>query len=265
MNTSTSTDRRISLSALEFDVLVEHLRIDHVPLVLKVPSPGRTHSERAELVASAWRRLSRRGLVSGGELDEGLDRALHLITDPAREVDGRCWAQRSVRVLAAAEKGGEHAVLAVKDEDVLTFSPASASGLPRAAVSPLPDVPAGPGRSVSVPSDALDAAAEEVGEAVERLPAALQRRGVRSDDAEALAEMVAGAATRGQFGVAARDRHGRRTRAERVIGFFDTALGRYVQSRTTSASGQAWSTIAPVNDRRLIGRLDELLAEVADR
>lgn len=265
MNTSPLTDRRTSLSALEFDVLIEHLRLDQVPLVLKVPSPGKTHAERAKLVASAWRALSNRGLISGGALDADLEWMLRLIAEPGREVDGRCWSQRSVRVLAAAENDGERAVLAVKDGDFLTFSPASAAGLPRAVVSSLPETPPGPGRSVSVPSDALDAAAADVGDKVEQLPAALQRRGVRTDDAEALAQMVAGAAAQGQFGAAARDRYGKRERAERVVGFFDTALGRYAQLRTTSPAGEAWSTVAPVDDRRLIGHLEELLTEVTDR
>lgn len=262
MNTSPLTDRRISLSALEFDVLTEHLQLDQVPLVLKVPSPGRTHAERAKLVASAWRALSHRGLIRGGELDADLEWMLRLIAEPGHEVDGRSWLQRSVRVLAAAENDGERAALVVKDGEHLTFSPASAAGLPRAAVSPLPELPPGPGRSVSVPSDALDAAAADVGDEVEQLPGALRRRGVRPDDAEALAEMVAGAVAQGQFGAAARDRYGKRERAGRVVGFFDTALGRYTQSRTTSASGEEWSTIAPVDDRRLVGHLEELLTEV---
>ncbi|MDI2032176.1 ESX secretion-associated protein EspG [Saccharopolyspora sp. TS4A08] len=264
MNTASPTDRRISLSALEFDVLTEHLGLDELPLVLKVPSPGRTHSERAELVDSTWRALSRRGLISGGEPDPELEAVLRLVAEPGREIDGRNWLGRSVRVLAAAENDGERAVLVVKDGDHLEFSPTSAAGLPRAAVSPLPDLPAGPGRSVSVPSRALDDAAADVGDKVEELPAALRRRGVRPDDADALTEMVAGATAQGQFGAAARTRFGKRDRAERVVGFFDTALGRYVQLRTASPSGEAWSTIAPVDNRRLVGHLEELLHEIAD-
>jgi hypothetical protein len=262
MNTTARAERSIGLSALEFDVLTEHLELDGVPLVLKVPSPGRTHAERAKLVASAWRAMSNRGLISGGELDADLEWMLRLVAEPGREVDGRSWLQRSVRVLAAAEKDGERAVLVVKDGDHLSFSAVSAAGLPRAAISPLPELPAGPGRSVSVPSDVLDAAAHEVGDKTEQLASALQRRGVRPDDAEVLGEMVAGAVAQGQFGAAARVRYGRRERAERVVGFFDSALGRYAQLRTTSPSGEAWSTIAPADNRRLAGHVEELLDEV---
>ncbi|MFC7341436.1 ESX secretion-associated protein EspG [Saccharopolyspora griseoalba] len=252
---------RVSLSPLEFDVLTEYLRLPRVPLVLKVPSPGRTYPERARLVESAWRSLGQRGLRDVGGLDPDLERMLHLLAAPEREVDGRLWLDRSVRVLAATD--AERAVLVTKEAESLALRPASPTGLPREAVSVLPPLPAGPGRSVSVRSTDLDAAAREAGESPERLPAELRRRGVRADDAEGLAEMVAGATSRGQFGAAARQRD-RRERAERVIGFFDTAHGRYAQLRRRSPSGEDWSTIAPADDPRLIGHLAELLDEVTD-
>ncbi|GAA4620165.1 ESX secretion-associated protein EspG [Saccharopolyspora hordei] len=258
--TSPATTRRIALSALEYDVLVEHLELETMPLVLKVPSPGRTHTERARLVDSAWRSLGARGLGRPTDVDPELERMLRLLARPDREVDGRFWLGRSVRVLAAAD-GGD-AVLVVKDGDELSFRAASATGLPREAVSVLPPAQAGPGRSVSLLSSDLDAAAEDAGDNVEQLTGALQRRGVRADDAEALTGMVTGVSARGQFGAAARDRFGRRVRAGRVVGFFDTAHGRYAQLRRESPSGDVWSTIAPADTRRLTAHVEELLTEV---
>jgi ESX secretion-associated protein EspG len=260
--TGTDTGRRLSLSALEFDVLIEHLGLETMPLVLKVPSPGRTHTERTKLVESAWRSLLARELGRPSALDPELEWMLRLLARPGREVDGRIWMQRSVRVLAAAEAGSDHAVLVVKDGDNLHLRPAAASGLPREAVSVLPPLPPGPGRSVSVRSGDLDGAAEEAGDNTEQLHSALQRRGVRADDAETLTSMVAGVAARGQFGSAARNRSGRRVRADHVVGFFDTPHGRYAQLRRKSPSGDVWSTVAPVDTRRLIGHIEELLAEV---
>ena len=253
--------RRVSLSALEFDVLTEHLRLPEVPLVLKVPSPGRTYVERTHLIDSAWRSLGQRGLRRDlGGLDPELEWMLRLLGEPEREVDGRCWLGRSVRVLAAADS--EHAVLATKEDESLTLRPVSPNGLPREAVSLLPPLSAGPGRSVSVRSADLDSAAADAGASPERLPAELRRRGVRADDADGLVEMVAGATSRGQFGAAARKRD-RRERATRVVGFFDTAHGRYAQLRRRSPSGENWSTIAPADGHRLIGHLTELLDELA--
>ncbi|MCI2419110.1 ESX secretion-associated protein EspG [Saccharopolyspora sp. K220] len=260
--TATGSSRQLNLSALEFDVLVEHLGLDAMPLVLKVPSPGRTHTERAKLAASAWRSLTARDLGRPTSLDPELEWMLRLLARPGSEVDGRIWLQRSVRVLAAAETGSEHAVLVVKDRDTLTLRTAAASGLPREAVSVLPPLPPGPGRSVSVRSSDLDGAANEAGDNTEQLNSALQRRGIRADDAEALTSMVAGVAASGQFGTAARDWSGRRVRADHVVGFFDTAHGRYAQLRRESPSGDVWSTIAPADTRRLIGHVEELLTSV---
>ena len=53
------------LSTLEFDVLWESERLPRKHVALDVPSPGRTHSERARLVAGAMAGLRGRGLVEG--------------------------------------------------------------------------------------------------------------------------------------------------------------------------------------------------------
>ncbi len=257
----TGPARPVSLSLLEFDVLTEHLGLETMPLVLKVPSPGRTHTERARLVESVWAALDRRGLGQPAGLDPELDWMLRVLNRPDREVDGRTWFGRSIRLLAASA-GDQHAVLAIKDGDTLTLRPAAISGLPREAVSVLPALPAGQGHSVTLRSADLDAAAADAGGDLHALGRELRRRGVRPGDAEALTRMVADAGARGQFGVAARDRFGRRVRAPHVVGFFDNPHGRYVQLRREAPSGELWSTIAPVCCRRLTTHLEELLAEV---
>ncbi len=255
--------RPVALSSLEFDVLAEYLGIEAMPLVLKVPSPGRTHTERAELVDSAWESLSARGLGRPNRLNPELERMLRLLVRPQREVDARMWFGRSVRLLAAGTEPGEseQAVLAVKDGDTLTLRRAAATGLAREAVHQLPALSPGPGRSVTLRSVDLDAAAEASYD-IETLRMALRRYGVRADDAGTLTRMAAEAGSRGQFGAAVRDRLGRRVRATHVVGFFDSPHGRYVQLRRNSPSGDPWSTIAPVDSKRLIGHVEELLTEV---
>lgn len=268
MTVTDETDRArpVTLSTLEFDVLAEHLGIEAMPLVLKVPSPGRTRTERAELVGSAWDSLSARALGRPGRLDPELERMLRLLARPRCEVDGRLWFGRSIRVLAAGTGSGdsEQAVLAVKDGDTLTLRPAAATGLPREAVSRLPALRAGPGRSVTLRSADLDAAAAEASDDIETLRTTLRRYGIRTDDAGTLTRMVGEVGARGQFGAAARDRRDRRIRAAHVVGFFDSPHGRYVQLRRESPSGDPWSTVAPVDSRRLIGHVEELLAQVVD-
>lgn len=253
---------RFSLSLLEFDVLIEHLGLDPIPLALKVPSPGRTHTERAELVESAWSSLTTRDLGHPTRPDPDLEALLRLLVHPDREIDGRLWFGHSIRVLAAASN--EQAVLAVKERDTLTLRPAASTGLPREAASVLPPQPAGPGRSVSIRGSDLDAAGAEAGGNVEELQHALHQHDVRADDAEELQRMVGEVGPRGQFGAAARDRWHRRVRAGHVVGFFDGSHGRYVQLRRDSGSGDPWSTIAPVDERRLVRHIEELLGEVIE-
>ena len=257
-------DTTTKLSTLEFDVLVEQLELP-MPLVLKVPSPGRTHSERAELVETAWRSMRRRGLGRPTAVAPRLARMLRVLCQPDREVDGRLWLAGSCRLLAAARSGDPQGVLAVKTGETLALREIPASGLARAAVSVLPPQPAGPGRSVSLRSRDLDSAAAETGSTVEHLASALRKRGVRSNDAEMLTRMVTGAGWRGQFGAAAKDQLGQRVRGSYVVGFFDTEHGRYVQLRRPSPSAELWSTIAPVDQRRLLAHVEELLAEVTCR
>ncbi|SFT48496.1 EspG family protein [Actinopolyspora lacussalsi subsp. righensis] len=254
----------ISLSDLEFDVLLEHLGIADPPLVLKVPSPGRTHERRRELCEAAWRSMSERGLCAGNAPVDSLRRMMSVLEAPTREVDGRCWLGRGVRVLAAARGEGDsaEAVLAVKDEQRLLLRPAATTGLAREALSVLPEIAAGSGRSVSLPSADLEAAAAEAGDDLPALRAALSARGVRADEADVLVGMLDGVHASGQFGAAVRRGAAARHRAEHVVGFFDSRAGRHVQLRRDTSSGEPWSTVAPVDRRGLVNRVAELATEL---
>jgi hypothetical protein len=255
---ATGLGEPITLTALEFDVLWEHIDLGDMPLILKVPSPGRTNTERAHLVESAWRSLDAKGLGRSVDIDPELVRALRLISRPQRELDGRLWLGRSVRLMAAADE--ESGVLAVQEGDRLTLRAADGLGLPRHAISVLPPASAGPGHSVTLPSKDFEAAAREA-TAPKEFEAALRRRGLRENDAEALRTMIGNVDHQGQFGGAARDKWGRRIRTPRVISFFDTSEGRYLQVRKESSNGEPWTTISPADHRRLLHQLTELHAE----
>jgi hypothetical protein len=250
----------VTLSTLEFDVLWEHLGLGEMPLVLTVPSPGRTRGERAVLVDRAWRSLADRGLGRPAGADPEVERLLRLLARPGREIDGRLWIRlRSLRLLIGGS--GADAVFATLADDQVSVRPAAASGLAREALSVLPPGPAGPGESVTLPSADLEAAAADSA-TPEEFERQLLARGVRAQDAVALRTMVTKARRQGQFGASARDRWGRRVRAQRVISFFDNPKGRYLQLRRTAPSGEAWSTISPADHRLLLGQLDDLLTEV---
>jgi hypothetical protein len=250
--TAVGTDP-LEISALEFDVLWEHHHGFAVPmpLVLKVPSPGRSDRERSRLVRGAWFGLAQRGLGTPADPHPGLTHLLTLLRRPDREIDGRLWVGGELRVLAAAT--GDEAVLATLSGGQLRLRPADATGLPRFALSVLPPTPAGPGQSVTLPTADLTAAAQEADLAI-----ALRDRGVRASDATTLAEMIGGIVNQGQYGSATRDRWGRRLRAPQVISFFDTTDGRYLQTRRKEDPNPSWTTISPATPRRLHQLLTEL-------
>lgn len=246
----------LTLSELEFDVLWEHLRLAEMPLAIKVASPGKTHVERESVTKTVWDALADRGLVGGQGVDPGLLDLLSLLDQADYELDARLWLDGGVRALIAAK--GHDAVLARLSEGSLTLTPVDISSLPRVALSLLPELPAGPGYSITVPSAELDAAAAEA-ETADELGWILRDHGVSPDEADELAAMVGNVRRRGQFGAAARDRWGRRQRPDRIVGFFDTPRGRYVQLRRAKPGGVAWSTVAPADERRLGQLITDLL------
>ncbi len=251
-------DEPLTITALEFDVLWEHLALDAMPLVLRVPSPGRTDAERARFVHHAWDSLARRGLGRPVELDPRLGRLVSLLRRPEREIDGRLWVGHPLRLFAAAT--GDEAVLATMTGSQLTLCDADATGLPRHALSVLPPMPAGPGQSITLRTADFEAAAREATERA-RFEGALRTQGVKTSDAANLAEMIGDVVNQGQFGSAVRDKWGRRVRADRVISFFDTKDGRYLQIRRESEGGEAWTTISPADGRRMLQHLTTLHEE----
>ncbi|HEX2133449.1 MAG TPA: ESX secretion-associated protein EspG [Actinophytocola sp.] len=250
----------IALSALEFDVLWEHLRLGQLPLVVKVPSPGKTFEERARLEAQAWAGLEGRGLGRPVELHPEVEDLLTLLARPDREVDVRAYAGRNIRALAAAV--GESAAVAELTDGWVTLRRASAAGLPGAALRSLTSEPAGPGQSITLRTTDFEAAASAGGGTQEGFHKALLAEGVRPDDAAALTEMIKDVVGMGNFGAAARDKLGRRRRAERVVSFFDTEDGRYVQIRRPAPDGTLWTTISPADGRKLTHHVEELLADI---
>jgi hypothetical protein len=247
----------LTLSELEFDVLWEHLRLAEMPLAIKVASPGKTHLEREVVTKTVWDSLADRGLIGGAHgVDQQLVDLLTRLDRADYELDARLWLDGGVRALIAAKGSG--AVVARLADGQLTLRPVEVEALPRAALALLPELPAGPGYSITVPSAELDAAAAEA-ETADELGWMLRDHGVSPEEADELAAMVGNVRRRGQFGAAARDRWGRRHRPDRVVGFFDTPRGRYVQLRRAKSGGVAWSTIAPADDRRLGQHIADLL------
>jgi hypothetical protein len=250
----------VVLSTLEFDVLWEREHLPRKHEALSVPSPGKTHTERARLVADALAGLAQRGLSDGQRADPELADLLTLLANPQVSVDTWVWTDHRISSLAVVS--GSSALLAAVDGDEVWLIPARDTGLAEAAVSIAGDTPAGPGYSVSVPTDVLTAADKESYGDLREFAAALKRGGVPGPDAKTLSDMVGGMGVRGQFGATRQQRDQRMLRADRVVAFHDTSHGRYVYLAKPTADGRLWSTITPADSRRLALCVRELLDEV---
>ncbi|GLZ37679.1 ESX secretion-associated protein EspG [Actinokineospora sp. NBRC 105648] len=252
----------VSLSALEFDVLWEHLAPGTMPLVVKVPSPGKTYEERAALTDRVWAGLEARGLGRKVDVHPEIEHLFAILARPDREVDGRTWIGRGVRLLACALGENDGALAVLSDDGTIRLSRTSPAGLPAAAVGVLPVVNAGPGQSITLRTNDFESAAAAAEGTQKGFENALRSRGVRAEDATALTEMITDVLGTGNFGAAARDRLDRRVRADRVVSFFDTEHGRYVQVRRAAPDKTLWTTISPADNRRLVQQVEDVLADV---
>lgn len=250
----------VVLSTLEFDVLWESERLPRKHVALDVPSPGKTHSERAALMDQAFGALRHRGLVQGERAVPELADWLGLLAHPRASIDSWVWTDHEIKSLAVVS--GRNALLAVVEPAEVWLIPARDTAIADAAVSVAGFVPAGHGRSVSVATELLRAADARGRGDPQEIGAVLRDRGVPPTDVLALAAMVTGMGTRGQFGAERRQRDGRMLRAERVVAFHDTPDGRYAHVTRKNPDGRQWSTITPADNALLAGLVQELLDEL---
>jgi hypothetical protein len=226
--------------------------------------PELTEQERRAQVGRTLDGLRARGLADDRSLAPALQDPLRLLASPVREING--WVQAGagqVRLLAGSR--GEWGVLAMLDEHRLVVRTGPASELCTAVARQLPDRPAGPGSSVSVPSELLaqPAANGQRGLTGEQLENRLIRGGVTPADARAFAAMVHGPTLGGgKFGVARRDRNGTRHPAGVVLAYLGTARGGYTLQPVRGPDGSKWTTLAPATLMQVAQRIDQLLDSV---
>ncbi|TDV50670.1 ESX secretion-associated protein EspG [Actinophytocola oryzae] len=250
----------VVLSKLEFDVLWESEKLPAKHEALTVPSPGRTHTERRRLVARAFADLERRGLAERERAVPDLVDQLNLLAHHQLAIDSWVWTDHRISSLAVV--AGSTALLCAVDGPEVWLIPARETSIAAAAVSIAGEVIAGPGRSVSVPTDVLGAADAEARGDARAFAASLTNKGIAGTDAKTMADMVRDMNVRGQFCVTRLQRDQRMVRADRVVAFHDTPRGRYVHLAKPNNDGRMWSTVTPADSRRLASCVQELMAEV---
>ncbi len=226
--------------------------------------PELTDHERRAQTATTLEDLRARGLTDRRGIDPELEDSLRLVASPVCEING--WVRTggtSVRLLAGSR--GEWAVLAMLDEHRLLVRTGPATELCTAVARQLPDRPAGPGSSVSVPSKLLEQPAHggQPGLTGEQLENRLTRGGVKLADARSFAAMLRGPKPgAGKFGAARRDRNGKRHPAGAALVYLATERGGHTLQPLRGPDGTAWTTLAPATLTQLAQRVDQLLTSI---
>ncbi len=247
----------VELSATEFEVCWKQLKLDELPIVLDVPPLGGTDAERRQIVAHILEGLQERRLLDQRGLDPDL--AGMLVTLARHRWAAEAWLllSRPVRALAACR--GEAATLAVLDGNRCRLTSCSPHSLLDELVR-IAGLTAGPGRSVTVRAENLDAAAQVALGDMRLLAELLTRHGERDDDAQTLAQMCTKHRELGQFGALVRDQHGRQSSSRRVVGLHATPDGWYSQLRRAGHGG-TFVTITPASPEVVTTQLRDLLTE----
>ena len=248
----------VELSATEIEVCWKQLQLNDLPIVIDVPTLGRTDAERRQLVARTLDGLRERQLFGDRGVAPDLTDLLVTLAQHRWAVEAWLLLDRPVRALAACR--GEVGALAIVDGNRVRLTPCRPHYLFDELIR-LAGLRAGPGRSVTVRAENLDAAAAVAGQDLRRLAEELIHRGERDDDAHALATMCAQHNHLGQFGALARDHLGRQTAGRRVIGLHATPEGWYSQLRRPGHGG-IFVTVTPASREVVTTQLRELLAEL---
>lgn len=251
--------RRV-VSSVEFDVVWEWLGLGAAPVVLRLDSPGRTHTERRQIVDAGWQGLRQRGLANLTGPEPELVRLMHLLAAPTSQIELRMRLDRELRAIAAGRPGT--AALAVRRDDTVTLSALTQPVL--GVVNTMPTIGTGAGHSVTLPSADLDAASNAAAGG-EPIAETLHQHGLDRADAELVSSILGGVTGRGQLSALSADNWGVLHRSPRVIGVLDTRYGRYLTQRDVAADGSEWTTLAPVDAVRLRYRIEELLLDAEHR
>jgi hypothetical protein len=223
--------------------------------------PELTEDERRAQVGGTLDGLRGRGLADRRGVAPEVADSLRLLANPQREINGSVHGGTAAVRLVAGSRG-DRAVLAMLDAHRLLVRTGPASELCSAVARQLPDRPAGPGLSVSVPTELLAQPARDgkPGLTGQQLENRLIRGGVKPDDARRFASMIRGPKSGGgKFGAACQDRNGARHSAGAALVYLASERGGYTVQSVRGANGTAWTTLSPATLAQLAQRIAQLM------
>jgi hypothetical protein len=251
-----------SLSLAAMDVLSQTLSINTRLFPFEIPSFGALHEDRTRIAKAVFADLARRGLIRNDDLEPGLSRALHTLTDYRIAVAAMGQLEEGKQLFARASANAETGVLAVQEDQQVRLELIRPTALAITMVGLLPKAEAGPGQSVTLTKPAtVGARGDDDEQRIFSQPSGYTDPKLR---------LVQGYLSRprtgaGFFVVSGRDRLGREVTAGE-LGWMDTDAGRYLSlSRPPGEDGQLHGTFSPADPARLTQQLGELIQSVAPR
>ncbi|WP_020664248.1 ESX secretion-associated protein EspG [Amycolatopsis benzoatilytica] len=263
-------------SPLAFDFLWESAELGELPYPLRVRSHGATEDERVSLRHRVDAELKARGIRdSRGRLDPDIEDWLTLLARAPHSIDALHIPQFEHPPVALLAAGDERTgVVAIQDADGIWLREVAPDALVSAIVELLPGGPRGSEASVTLPLDeALHTPPIRVpvaaggGESEEKSGRRPRRQSLSERanvDPRETYGLIAGQPRLrgGQLAANSRSQLGTRQRS-RVLGWFDTATGRYLSLSRPGSDGREWVTVAPADPATLRSRLGEMVASVA--
>jgi hypothetical protein len=262
---------------LAFDFLWESMELGELPYPLRVRSHGATEDERVSLRHRVDVELKARGVRdSRGYVEPRLDDWLGLLARGPVSIDAVHIPQFQAHPVAILAAGDDRTgVVAIQDGDGIWLRGVPSDGLASAVIDLLPAGPRGSEASVTLPLDeALNTRPIRVPVSASSGPAEAEEKG-RRGRRQSLSErvtvdpketygLISGQPRQrgGQLAANSRSSLGSRQRS-RVLGWFDTATGRYLSLSRAGSDGREWVTVAPADPKTLRTRLGEMVASVA--
>jgi len=228
-----------------------------MPARIAVRQSGETLTERSRVLAAALAEAEWLGLGRPPDVDHQLLDLFELLARHTRAVSLRELADRHRRAYAAAR--GRYGVLAVIEGDQVMIAPVSGDHLAGELLSLLSPLPSGPGRTVSLPSSAFQAAMQaqsSTGDSAETRRI-LRQAGVHDKDADRVLTISREAIGSGSIGVHKRERE--RVKLIGSLSYIDTRHGRYALVERNDTSGRSYTNLMPVDIGGLRQRLQERL------
>lgn len=252
-----------TLSLPAVDVLAQTLNVNLRQFPLEIPYYGEYQQDRKRIARQVFLDLRRQGLITDGELDPGLTRALRTLSEYVITVSVMGTVETSRTIYARAAAAGDSGVLAVKDGDTVRVEPIRPTALAVTLVGLLPPMDSGPGQSVTItlPGDGRDPDPDGIMAPVYHANNAEQQQ-LR------LAESYLNRPRKGTgtFTISAMDRRRGLERKAGHVTWIDTDAGRYLAIvRPPGEDGRIRSTFSPADAPRLTQQLGELIESVVPR